>query len=295
MKIFFYSQNLAYLKINGRYIGSIFQNLCYYNIEKEDLIEILPLRLEFYPIYFSGNFLINNSIPFNEDKLFIPNFSPKRNEPYKIIYQNKETVLNQTFLITIVSDGCVKFYLDGSVYITEELPFVPKNVYVKSVKSILFLIFEGQKTAIFGYNLAQNSKLVFKKLVDSYNLSENLTTFTNFNTIRNITFKEVWQISDNLSLKYFEEQTRKNLYEINENLIPLDFLQTLLVGGNIDEYLSKNILHKSNLIKEFLGNFDYVFSYAKDNIIQYIIVSKTKATQINFSLENRKINNIYCD
>ena len=132
MKLYLTAKIPSYLKINGNFIGKVNQNLKMVNANLGDaLLEFLPVNTNYEPFYCD----LNNSYDFLDGKLVFPAFNKKRNFDYKILTQKRYDIDGNSFLLTLLQDGTIKFYLDGTFIATDELPFIPTSFDLKIIKN----------------------------------------------------------------------------------------------------------------------------------------------------------------
>lgn len=90
--------------------------------------------------------------------------------------------------------------------------------------------------------------------------------------------------------------TRKfnDTYSLSKDLLPFAFLEEVLVGGNLADFLCDNLLEKTNAIKEYFGDFIKVvvlsdntpgIVYKSDGIHDYLV------KKVSFTFNGNKIEN----
>ncbi|MBO5851820.1 MAG: hypothetical protein J6R29_05770, partial [Clostridia bacterium] len=221
MKAFFISEKEAFLKVNGEFLGEVNKNIKTAEICENSLLEFMPKNQNFVPSYSSvkGSNLVK-TYPLFLGTLFSVNFEKKRTFPYKILSQNSYSLGGNAYTLTVLLDGAIKFYLDGKLLATDELPFIPSSSKLELYGGYIFAIFYGKKTAIYAYSL-ENGALCYKNLVDSFEFNSYFITKTIYKKTVDISVEEVYELNNNFTLFKRVGVKNKNSFSINKNLIPL--------------------------------------------------------------------------
>ena len=122
MKVYFYSEIPAYLKVDSNYVGTVNKNYCHLNLSGNELLEFIPTTTSYLPYTTCLNCC--DFFKFYDGILIICNFTKLRCLPYKLLF-NK--TYHNNFNLSVFSDGCVKFNVSGTISVTDELPFIPTN------------------------------------------------------------------------------------------------------------------------------------------------------------------------
>ena len=172
MKVYFYSEILCYVKIDCNYVGIVDKNYNYLTLFGNELIEFTPKNHAYLPYATTLDGEKDNLIKFYDGYLFVPKFVKVRNLPYKLILQK---CYHDKFTLTVVTDGAIKFYLEGVFNATDELPFLPVDIDFKIVNNYVFIIFKNKKHAIFVYDI--HGTLCFKNIADNYEIDKELKIY----------------------------------------------------------------------------------------------------------------------
>ncbi len=290
MAYIFYSKTPCYFKINGEYTHNITKNpKILMNIDIGDFLNFIPLNKDFYTIetlLSDGNSL--KIFDLFGDKIIVPLFDKKRNLPYKLIYQKNHNFYNNYLLITVIQDGFYKFYLDGAGNYIDELPFKVENVEVKEVQNIIFIIFYGLKKVIFAFDLSTN-KLVYKNVVNDFNIEDCFTTTTFYKTLIPVNIIEKWDYNFNHLNR--ECKLLKTPFDINPKLIGVAFFELISLNASVSFLLSENLKPREKDLLEFIGKPIIVFPYYKD-ISKTVVVLNDSAHLYSLSFSGGLITNI---
>lgn len=302
MKVYFYSKIKALLKINGIFVGKISKTptvLDFFEPLKDSFIEFLPLLEEYFPITSQGFsskqlkvFNLKNSV------LVCPNFSKKRNAPYKIATQKFVEIFNTKHLLTVASDSCYKFYLNGDFYVTDEIPFLTTDCLIEQSGDLVFISFNLKKKCLFVYNL-QNDKLnlCYKDIVDDYSYSSySLNVYKKHTTPIDVEITETWTYNKSFTLTNTSSNYDKSILMTSEKIKGLIFLNLLILNADVSPFLSSNLLKKVNVIKEFLS-YPYLcfenFESGYDN--EYLILTNEGAKCVYLTFKNGLIEDFMVD
>ncbi len=302
MKVYFYSKINALLKINGIFVGKINKTVTVLDCDTlldDSLIEFLPLLEDYFPIAsvgFSSKqikvFKLKNSI------LICPNFSKKRNAPYKIVAQKFVELFNTRHLLTIASDCSYKFYLNGDLCITDEIPFLTSDFSVEQQDDLVFISFNLKKKCLFIYRLQDGAlKLCFKDIVDDYSYSyKRLNVYKKYTTPIDVEITETWTYSNTFTLTNTASNYDKQILMANEKIKGLIFINLLIINADVTPFLSNDLLKKANSIKEFL-QYPYLcfenFESNCDN--EYLILTSQGAKCVYLTFKNCLIEDFMVD
>ncbi len=291
MKAFFISQKEAFLKVNGEFLGEVNKNIKTAEILENSLLEFMPKNHNFTPTYSSVNGCnLVKTYPLFLGTLFSVNFEKKRTFPYKILSQNSYTLGGNAYTLTVLLDGAIKFYLDGKIYASDELPFIPSSSKLEYFGGYIFVVFYGKKTAIYAYRL-ENGNLCYKNLVDGFELGTQFKTKTSYKKTVDISVEETYELNDNFTLLKRVGVKNKNSFSINKNLIPLLFFDLILLGVDASEILTQNLTRKQAELKEFLGDVKQTFLNPYNNS-EVIALYESKLAFYSLEIKNGLIDNI---
>ena len=293
MNYYFISSMPCHLKINGEYVGKVDDNLKSFScIEKELFLEFLPINHEFFPTYADVTSLDGIKIfPLLNGKIIIPNFYKKPLSCFKVLMQKNFNHNGYNYLLTMVLDGAVKFFIDGNCAIVSDLPFTPSDCEIYTLNSFVFFAFKCGKIALYGYDFSTPSPtLVFKDIVDEFEVNNPLKIQKFYSFINPITVVEEWDLSLGVSLVLRNTTLSKNLNQINKNLVPLSFMETVSVMGDLSIYLTPTLLERTNDIYEFIKKPRYLFPLPSD-FNKIVSITDSEIFIYEFSFEGNLISN----
>lgn len=293
MEYYFISTTPYHLKINGEYVGKVTKNLTSLNLSHDSFLEFLPLSSDLQPIYTDLKCCLNvKKYPFLSGEIILPIFNKNQNCIFKVLGQKQFSVNGYNFLLTLLIDGYVKFYVDGSVSIIDCLPFIPSDFEVYSYNSYVFFVFTSNKTILIGYDFSTNTPtLIFKDLVDKFEISNPLKIEKSYQFINPIIVFEEWNLSSKLTLLSRKTTLQKHVNEIHYSLIPLSFMQTLSVMGDVSIYLTDELKQRQNDLYEFIKKPKLLFT-SPNSFNEIISITETDIFTYKIETTNNLISNI---
>lgn len=269
MDAIFYSEKQAYLKVNGEFFGEVDANLKTANISDKCLLEFLPKNQNYAPAYSSenGSFLVKK-YAFYSNVFYAVKYEKKRTFPYKILSQRTFYLGGQNYYLTVLLDGAIKFYIDGYILATDELPFVPTESKLEYFNGYLFAVFKREKTAVYTYRL-DGATLCYKNEVDYYEIDGRFNVKTVYSNVLDVQIEESYLLKDSFLLESRSAKKGKTAFEINKNLVPLLFFDLILNGVDASEILTQNLSSKQLELREFIGSVERAFlnPYALNEVI----------------------------
>lgn len=293
MNCYFLSDLECYLKIDGEYKGVVSKNLSFLETSSTPLFEFLPFDNNYFSVHSTTS---NKNLKIYDiygEKLIYPIFNLKNCHPFKVISQTSKNHLSYSIKVTLVTDGAVKFYIDGSIYDIKSLPFVPTSVEIEFYKNYLLLSFIGKKTALFIYNLDTNL-VCFSDLVDSFYISNVLVTRKEFKTITKTTIIEEWNIDKDITFLSRRDEKLRGYFDINSSLTPLSFIENAVIGGSVKEICTPKFSEKIANLKEFLGKVIKAIP-SPNNPQEVWLLYENFISILKIEYENRLIDNILID
>ena len=116
----------------------------------------------------------------------------------------------------------------------------------------------GDKTLLLVYHLSTPVRKLFMREVDDYSTENGFTTTENFKDIAKHKVTTVWNY-DNGKLTQnsvkIEKSEKFDISLLPEKLIPYAFLEALISGDTIEEYLTGNVKDHADKLSGFFGNF----------------------------------------
>ena len=268
MKAYFLSDENAYLKVNGNFVGEVGKNVKVADISEDCLLEFLPKNPLYAPAYSNenGSFLIKVHQLFL-GRIYYVNYEKKRCFPYKILSQNGFIISGVNTTLTVLLDGAIKFFIDGKICVTDELPFLPTSAKLQEFCGSIFAIFYGKKTAVYAYDNGGNLK--YKNIVNSFDFDVNFNTKTQVLGVCKLEILECYDVKNNFKLVKRSVLKNKSAFEINKNLLPVLFFELILNGANASEILSQNLAEKQGDLSAFLGDVKHYFlnPYSQNEVV----------------------------
>ncbi|MBE5744271.1 MAG: hypothetical protein E7358_06120 [Clostridiales bacterium] len=254
IKRYFLSNTPCFIKVDGEFIGEVNDNLKESKINSPfSLVEFLPKNNLYYPVYGDKNCENMRVFTVEDGLLYFPIFSLKKPLPMKVIFQKSERILQGEILLTVITDGEVKIFIDGYFSDVKTLPFIPNDAQIIPLENHVAITIKGAKTIVFLYEISSR-KLCFSDVVDSVLFSDVLTVEKNYQTVTKTTLKETWALSPEIKLLSLESFLQIPYRLINKNLLPLAFFENACLGAQLKEIVTPNFYEKSKDLKSFLGN-----------------------------------------
>ncbi len=291
---YYFLSNLPYhLKVDGKYAGKVGKNLKVLKCCNLNFLEFLPISVDYLPCYSDLKSLENiKKFPLLGGEIILPIFDKKPNFHFKFLGQKHFSVKGQNYLLSVAIDGAVKFYVDGNQSIIENLPFIPDSFDLFNVNNLVFFTFTSKKTMVIGYDFSRPSiSLVFKDIVDSFEVDSTLKTQKRYNFINPIEVFEEWDFSSPLTLQSRRTKLLKRVSEIHEKLIPLSFMETVSVMGDLSIYLTSKLNERAKDIYEFIKKPIYLFN--PPNVYNEVIsITEKEIFTYKFEIEHKSICNL---
>lgn len=289
------------------YLYSPAKSLVYYD-EKESVITKNPCSLEFSGrslIFYNGknfeNSLYHKDASLCENIaitdlydafLCYPVLKPRLNYPYKEIFKNSYAFDNMEYLISVYTDGGIKLSVKGfNEELTVPLPFIPKNLSVAPVGGNLFLIDVVKDLHFIVIVSMPYMKEEFSSLCNSYDVNGKLSVTKIRRTL--FTFEETRFYNYDGKVNFINSSNRTFYqYNIPDELIPYAFLEEVRLSVDYRHFLSDGLVNDYTLIKDFLGEYDFVLPpFLKEFPTLYVTVGKT-AKYVKTTVCNGKITDI---
>ena len=292
---YFFISNIPYhLKINGNYLGKATKNLKVLSIFDDiSFLEFLPINDKYFPTYADKTNLGGiKKFPLFSGEIILPTFQKKPPTAFKILCQKQFLVNGLSYLLSVVLDGAVKFYVDGNIAILDSLPFIPTDCQVYTHGSFVFFTFTANKTAIIGYDFSFSTpKIIFRDLVDEFEISSPLKTKKHYDFINPITILEEWDLSSPLTLISRKTNLVKPLNEIPNKLIPLSFMETVSVMGDLSIYLTPELNERANDLYQFIKKPVYLF-YPPESFSEVVSITEKEIFIYKFEFNGNRICNL---
>ena len=290
MKVCFFSYSRCHLKVNGEYFGVVGVNPSFSEVSPDSLLEFIPFDKSLCPTYLTAKDIYYK---LGDYFIYIAFFSPVRNLPFKVLFQKNIGGAFGSLQITVIQNGGITFFVDGTMIAIEELPFIPDDFKGEFIENFLYLSFyKSGKIALFVYNFMGNSPtLVFKKIVDSFDILKELKTTVLYKFVVPVSITESWEYNGEFKLSSLRTTLLENPFSINENLRPLLFFQMVSVGADVGDFLSNELKPRKFDLLEFIGSPIFITPYFLD-LKKTIVINKDKASLYSLTYERGLISNI---
>ena len=305
------------LKINGIYKGklscskNIFatQNSVFkLNDTEPDFIEIFPLNSNNFAVGYllDGDFFANppeNVIVVDLIDGYLIKFkSPCVICPFELVNQKRFS----SALVTVFKENglkiCVENQHDMLAHTLDRL-YNECEFFEFSLggKNLIAIQLKGEPNLLLCYLIGQKITKVFCREIDEFSFENGFTTKESIDDIANHTIICEWEVqNDYLCVKNKQVLSKENFYPhtLSPKILGYALLEELLLGGNVQEYLSSALVDKSQFLCEYFGNFIGVFPppfFHEQNKVGALYKStpnKYYAKYFYFECENNKICNI---
>ncbi len=254
LNCYFLSNIPCYLKVDGKYLGVADNNLKTAKLNSPfSLVEFLPKDNSFYSIYGDKNCEFMRVFKVDDGFLYHPVFLRKKNLPLKVILQKNQALTLGEILITVVSDGDVKVFIDGYLSDVKTLPFIPNDIEIKVLNGYIAILLKGVKTAVFVYDINSRT-LCYSDVANIVSFSDVLIVEKHYETVTKTTIKEKWSLSSEVTLLSLESSYEISYGLLNKNLLPLAFFENASLGADLKEIVTPNFYEKTKKLKSFLGD-----------------------------------------
>lgn len=309
MYLYFSSAYPAAIKLNGIYYGVISDTVKSISINGEPpFIEICSLVSDERQINFIVDTSFLSSPPENvtvtdmKGGYFIKTLKSYHTNEFKVIAQNKST----DTVVTVFTENCLKisiertdgFFADNEKFFADSSTIQFFNFNNESFVAILL---KSKENLLNVYKLNNDIEKVFSREVKDFEINGNLITIEEFFDVAKHVVKTSWEFADGIFKKKFVEVNHAptfNPENLNEKIIPFAFLEELLVGGNLEPYLSDTLKEKSSMLKDYLGEFIGIMpppTFRSIDEVGLIYKKSERNYEVNyctFEIINRKIFNL---
>ena len=294
MNCYFLSEIPSYLKVDGEYAGVINRNMQKGTFQnKPSLIEFLPCSEDFSPVYFYEKSPLLKQFRTPDGYLYFPRFNPKRNLPFKMVFQRSFSCFSGNLTLTVTEDNGVKFFVDGCFCTVNALPFSPCECAVDFYGEFAVISFKRNKIALFVYRISDGS-LAFSDVCDEFSLGEFLTVKKRYLNVTKTTVIENWKLSSPCALVSVTDEKEKDFRFLDGYLLPLAFFENATVGASVKEIVTQNFYQKTESLREFLGKvLRVVISPLNENAVW--LIGENGVSSATLSLNNGLIDNLFID
>ncbi len=310
---FYFSASVpTVLKINGIYIGRIDCDGKKINLDCPDntFIEILSVGEAFDGINFFLSDFILESPP---KKITVTNLGNGYHINCNLsATDNSFKILNQTKMenavATVFSENGLKLSLEneyGGYF--EQLQFTAEEIKIQAFpdnQNLIAVIGEGELKFINVYRFGNEDSpfvKVFENSCIDYSLSPDFSIIKKYYDIKkhvvnfHYTFNGDTFTQTNRNV---ESQKTIRILDLPRQILPYAFIEDLLVGDSIDEYLDTQVLNNKDKLKEYFGNFIGVMppkTQLEQNTVGLIYKQKEnlfKVEYFTFTINGYKIENV---
>ena len=304
----FSSTSPAVLKIDGAYFGCCHDNIKSYEFSLDALpfVEICPLNgcgslLSFFP---SQEFLNSppKSVAVTDLKggYLIKYFNQPICSDFKIISQEKSS----SAVVTLFNENGNKLSIETPTdFYTENFDFIVSSAEIQQVvvddKSLLaVVVYSKDCTFLNVYDLNETTSKLLSEEVISFNINNRLETTKNYLDVAKHSITSCYGYKNNTLYVKDRKITATHPININnsiDEIIPYAFLEALMVGEDVTDFLDDKILSMQEKLSGFFGNFIGVFpppEFRPQNQVGlvYKIKDNLYTTEyFYFELRNKKI------
>lgn len=292
MNAIFISKIDCYLKLNGQFLGLINSNSkIIYDFQEDCFLEFIPLSDDYLPTFYFKNHIGKvKKYTLNGDLFFVPVFENKRNLKYDIILQKRISTNIGDLLITCIADGSYKYFLDGAIIYSGELPIKPTSTDAKIINGVLLIFFYGSVNLVIAFNL-QNGELIFQDYGKKIELSNALDITKEYKTTIPTDIVYKWSIDKKPTLLTKDTFFRKSVYDISDNLLNLCFLELICIGANVSSFTTLKLSERLKDLVDFIGKPYILFPYYKSPN-KIVGIYKDSISLYDLSKENNLIDNV---
>lgn len=256
------------LKINGVFFGIINEDAKKINIDTPcAYIELSPVSVSAESV----NFLLDDSFFCSPPPLiyltdlkggYLIKFCPvKENKNFFIINQQKFDFA----LVTVFNENGLKLSIETqSDFYAESF-----SVDIEGADIGAFTLKNGQfiyvclelsndKKQLLVYLLDSKIAKVFCREIEEFCVENTFSTTERFFDIKKHKITSFWEFNGQYFVRNdckIEKNKSFNLENLPTRVIPFAFLEDLLVGDSIEEYLSTSLLENKNFLQQFFGDF----------------------------------------
>lgn len=309
MYYYFSAKFPAVLKIDGIYHGEIDQKLKKIELLSNDsFIEVCPLELSQFPFSFILNqkflFAPPNGVSVVDLKggyLIEFNFL-QDNSPFTILSQEKFSHA----IVTVFKENGLKVSIETpNNFFAETVPFYCKSASITCFslanKRFVAICFSGNNTLLNCYLLEGKIQKMFSKNVCDFSFENGFSTTEDFLDIAKHKLTCSWRFEmDKLVKGQTSLSTKENfcIDNLPTHIVGYAFLEELLCGGDITDYLADNIKENQNYLTEYFGEFLGIMpppdfrDFNEIGLIYKCSENKYKVEYFKFELQSKRICNI---
>ena len=299
----------AAIKFNGIYYGVISDTVKSIKIDgKLPLVEICPLSpTERQTTFIPDDNLLNappNGMLVTDMRggYLIKILKNYRVGDFEVLCQQRFSDLVVTVFIenglkiSIETPG--NFFADTIDFFATSAEIVRFNLNSHNMVAINLV---GKDKLLTVYNLTDKISKVFSRSVDDFSTDGGFYTTERFFDIAKHTVFSEWQFDGknfNQLKKHCKRADDFIINDLSDKIIPFAFLEELLVGGNVKDFLDDNLKDNFDKLKGYLGEFIGIIPPPTFRSIEEIGLvfpngkNKYKVEYCTFEIKDKKICNI---
>lgn len=299
----------AAIKFNGIYYGVISETVKSIRIDgKLPLVEICPLspnenQLTFIPdenfIYSPPEGVLVTDLDGGYLIKILKNY---RVGDFSVLCQQKFPNLVATVFIenglkiSIETPG--NFFADTLDFFASDASIIRFSL---SSSDFVAVVLSGKEKLLTVYSIKDKIQKVFSRTVCDFSSDGGFYTTEHFSDIAKHTVFSEWQYSDFKFIQINKSVKRSENFvipDLPDKILPFAFLEELLVGGCVDDFLDDNLKENSDKLKEYLGEFigimpPPVFRQIDEIGLVYCLKkNKYNVKYCTFEIKDKKIVNI---
>ena len=268
MKYYLYSRTAAVVKINGKFRGVTDGNYFAFQAD-EALLEVTPLDDRFSAV----TSLLGGAPESSETMkvydmrggyLLIPSFRHALTSEFKLLFRGRKEFSRGTVAVTCYKETGVRLVIETERdMFVETLPFIPTDArfdyLTENGNEYLTAVIIGRRTLVCAYKITDAITPALKRTCDDYSFAPPyLTLVENADDILGHTIISKWKFSDGVVGATLSVRRKRDIYSLNEKLLPYAFFEELLCGGDVTDFLTPKIKPRAGEFKEFFGEFKAV-------------------------------------
>lgn len=291
------------VKLNGEYVGRAAENYSIIDLSA-GLVEFLPIDATYAEtaILLGGKEKSEPHRLFDlgkNAKLIIPAFKRKMFSDFKLLKRFDNDFRFGKVYTTCYAENGVRLIVENERDMNvQSLPFSPSEIVGKKVRVsgaeylVVFLI--GKRTMILAYKITDKIRLAFKNVCDSYKANDDLLTLIDYksDTVKH-SISTVWKFGETVKAVSREVKSKRQVFELPEKLFPYAFMEELIAGGDVSDYLAARLKPRAEDLKLFLGNFTMVLPpphFAPNDYLLLLYPDRVKYARLTF--EKRLIDGV---
>ena len=293
MKCYFYSPVPLTAVSGDRVLGVVDRNVSFSYLDDDALIRLCAPDI--YPAIVGKNYLQNaTAYYFYYGKLFVPKIK-RLPLAYSVVCQKRIVANGREIIATLLNDGSRKMTVEMiNGLVTLPVGVVADKINLIDCGNCLLAEASGKMKHVFLLSYS-DLKITYSTVCFDYEIKDVLVIKRVIGTYTRYLVTEHYKITDTATLLGTDMLAEKDASPETDMLICYDFLHLIKYGGRFESYFSEELKAKSNLIKNFLGEYDVVLPpIEKDFPSTFAIVGKSGVKYVDFSLENGKICDVDC-